>query len=88
MAVTKQRKQSRRGSIVDKLFLEHPREIGMCWGGHGAGAVKVGLQLIGAGCAALVHGAVPAFFGDTASRTVIRIHGHIQELNAKRGSNG
>jgi hypothetical protein len=84
MAATKRAKKSEHRGVVDRLFLEHPREVGMTWAGHGAGAVKVGLQLIGAGLAAIVHGAVPAVFGDTASRTVIRIHEHIQKLNAKR----
>jgi hypothetical protein len=32
----------------------------------------------------LVHAAVPGIFGETASKTVIRIHDHIQTLNAKR----
>jgi hypothetical protein len=88
MATTKQPKMAKSTGMVDKLFLEHPREVGMTWAAHGSGAVKVGLQLIGAGCAAIVHAAVPAFFGDTASRTVVRIHDHIQQLNAKRGTDG
>jgi hypothetical protein len=82
---TKQRKvQKDRQGLVDRLFLEHPREVGMTWASHGAGAVKVGFELIGAGCAALVHAVIPAVFGHTASRTVIRIHDQIQKLNAKR----
>ena len=85
MAATKQRKASmgRRG-LADRLFAEHPRSLGMSWAEHGSGAVKVGFQLIGAGCAALVHAAIPGIFGETASRTVIRIHDHIQGLNARR----
>ena len=75
---------SARRGIVDHLFFEHPRSLGMSWAGHGGGAVKVGFQLIGAGCAALIHAAVPGIFGETASRTVIRIHDHIQNLNTKR----
>jgi hypothetical protein len=74
--------------MVDRLFLEHPRTLGMSWAGHGAGAVKVGFQLIGAGLAALIHGAVPGVFGETASNTVTRIHDHIQKLNAKRSGDG
>jgi hypothetical protein len=88
MATAKQRKQTNHRGIADRLFLEHPRQVGMSWADHGAGAVKVGLQLIGAGCAAIVHAAIPALFGETASRTVVRIHDHIQKLNAKRGSDG
>jgi len=85
MATTKQRKlEKSQGGIVDRLFLEHPRSLDMSWAGHGAGAVKVGLQLIGAGFAALIHAVVPGIFGETASTTVIRMHDHIQKLNAKR----
>ena len=82
---TKQRNLLKaRGGLVDRLFLEHPRSLDMSWAKHGGGAVKVGFQLIGAGIAALVHAAVPGIFGETASKTVIRIHDHIQTLNAKR----
>lgn len=88
MATAKKRKQADSKGIVDKLFLEHPRSLDMSWAAHGAGAVKVGFQLIGAGLAALVHAAVPGIFGETASRTVIRIHDHIAKLDAKRGSDG
>ncbi len=85
MATTKQRKlQGRRTGHLDRLFFEHPRSLEMSWAEHGGGAVKVGFQLIGAGLAALIHAAVPGIFGETASRTVIRIHDHIQKLNAKR----
>lgn len=78
------RQQAEHRGVVDHLFFEHPRSLGMSWGSHGAGAVKVGFQLIGAGCAALIHAVVPGIFGETASSTVIRIHDHIQNLNVKR----
>ena len=71
-----------RGGVFDRLFFDHPRSVGMGWAGHGAGAVKVGLQLIGAGLAAMVHAAVPALFAHTASRTVMKVHDHIQQLNS------
>ena len=86
MTATKQRSASQeRHGLADRLFAEHPRSLGMSWAQHGGGAVKVGVQLIGAGLAALIHAAIPGLFGDTASRTVIRIHDHIQGLNVKRG---
>lgn len=84
MATTKRQKADKGSGLADRLFRDHPRAVGMTWAGHCAGAVKVGLQLIGAGLAAIVHGAVPAVFPDTASRTVIRVHDHIRKLNAKR----
>ena len=85
MAATKQRRAviEHRG-LADRLFAEHPRSLGMSWAQHGSGAVKVGFQLIGAGCAALIHAVIPGIFGETASKTVVRIHDHIQDLNARR----
>ena len=35
--------------IADRLFLEHPRSLGMSWAGHGVGAVAIGARLVGAG---------------------------------------
>jgi hypothetical protein len=89
MATTKPRKlQKGRAGIFDRMFLEHPRSLDMSWSAHGAGAVKVGLQLIGAGVAALIHAAIPGLFGETASNIVIRVHDHIHKLNAKRCGDG
>jgi hypothetical protein len=89
MATTKRQKvRDTRGGVVDRLFFEHPRTLEMTWAGHGAGAVKVGFQLIGAGLAALIHAVVPGIFGETASNTVIKIHDQIQKLNAKRSGDG
>ena len=68
--------------IIDRLFVEHPRSLGMSWAGHGIGALKIGAELLGAGCAAIVHAAVPAWFTDTAGKTVARIYDHIQSRKA------
>jgi hypothetical protein len=67
---------------LQKLFNDHPRSLGMTWAGHGAGAVKIGAELIGAGCAAMIHAAVPGWFTETAGRTVARIYDHIQQRKA------
>lgn len=71
-------------ALFERLFVEHPKALGMSWASHGAGAVKIGAELIGAGCAAIVHAAVPGLFTETAGRTVTRIYDHIQ--NRKAGS--
>ena len=68
--------------MVDRLFLEHPRSLGMTWASHGTGAVKIGAELIRAGCAAMVHAAVPGWFTETAGKTVTRIYDHIQSRKA------
>lgn len=54
----------------------------MSWFSHGVGAVKIGAELIGAGCAAIIHAVVPGFFTETAGRTVARIYDHIQSRKA------
>jgi len=71
-----------RSGLANRLFREHPRSLGMSWAGHGLGAVKIGAELIGAGCAAMVHAAVPGWFTETAGRTVTRIYDHIQSRKA------
>jgi hypothetical protein len=82
MAINQQETGESQGGMMHRLFHEHPRSIGTTWSGHCAGAVKIGAELIGAGCAAIVHAAVPALFTDTAGKTVARIYDHIQSRKA------
>jgi len=84
MATTNHNSESGQRGVVHRLFLEHPRSLGMTWASHGTGAFKIGAELIGAGCAAIVHAAVPGWFTETAGRTVTRIYDHIQ--SRKSGS--
>jgi Family of unknown function (DUF6356) len=70
------------GGILGRLFLNHPRSLGMSWASHGIGAVKIGGELVGAGLAVLVHAAVPGWFTETGGRTVTRIYDHIQSRKA------
>ena len=71
-----------RSGVVDRLFLEHPRSLGISWAKHGGGAVKIGFQLIGAGLAALVHAVVPGWCTDTAGRRVTETYNYIQKIRA------
>ena len=80
MATTRPRAESR--SLVHRLFVEHPRSLGMGWAEHGVGAVAIGATLVGAGCACLVHALVPGWFTQTAGKTVTRIYDHIQSRKA------
>jgi hypothetical protein len=77
---------SERTGTVDRLFRAHPRSLGMSWAGHGVGAVRIGAELLGAGCAALVHAVVPGIFTETAGKTVTRIYNHIQQRKADSAS--
>jgi len=54
----------------------------MTWASHGAGAVKIGAELMGAGAACIVHAIVPAWFTETAGRTVVRLHDVMQKRKA------
>ena len=74
--------QQARTSAAHRLFIDHPRSLGMTWGSHGVGAVKIGTVLIGAGCAALVHAVFPGLFTETAGKAVARIYNHIQSRKA------
>ena len=82
MATNQQKADDPRRGTVGRLFVDHPRSLGMTWAGHGAGAIKIGAELIGAGCAAMVHAVVPALFTETAGKTVTRIYDHIQSRKA------
>jgi hypothetical protein len=82
MATTKTDTHAQTSRLANRLFLEHPHALGMTWAAHGAGAVRIGAELIGAGCAAIIHAAVPGWFTETAGRTVTRIYNHIQARKA------
>ena len=60
--------------MLDDLFLRHPRSIGENYAQHFATAFEVGLRLVAAGAACLVHAFLPALFERTASRTVSALH--------------
>ncbi|HZU51383.1 MAG TPA: DUF6356 family protein [Sphingomicrobium sp.] len=68
--------------LMDRLFMQHPRSLGMSWAAHGAGAVAIGLRLVGAGFACLVHAVVPGIFTQTAGRTVTHMYDHMARRKA------
>lgn len=68
--------------MIGRLFLDHPRSLGMDWLEHGVGAVAIGLRMIGGGLACLVHAAVPALFTETAGRTIVALHDHMTRRKA------
>jgi hypothetical protein len=72
--------------MAHRLFVEHPQSLGMSWAGHGAGAARIGAELIGAGCACLVHAAVPGWFSPTAGKTVTRMYDHMTKRKAGAAS--
>ena len=68
--------------MIGRLFHDHPRSLGMSWASHGAGAISIGVRMIGAGAACIVHALVPALFTETAGRTVVDLHQHMTKRKA------
>ena len=77
-----QQTASHRAGLADRLFLEHPRSLGMSWAGHGVGAVAIGFTLVAAGVACLVHAIVPGWFTQTAGKTVTGMYEHMMRRKA------
>ena len=75
-------RQGRAAGSVRRLFVEHPRSLGMSWLEHGAGALKISGELVAAGAACAVHALVPGWFTETAGRTVTRVYDHMQKRKA------
>jgi hypothetical protein len=71
-----------KSGAVDRLFLEHPRSLGMSWAKHAGGAVKIGCELTTAGMAAFVHALVPGWCTDTAGKVVTRTYDYMQKRKA------
>lgn len=70
-------------SLIDRLFLDHPRDVRESYGEHALVAARFGMAMIGGGLACLVHGLVPALFTRTGSDTVNRLHaGMIRRASA------
>ena len=72
----------RSATVFGRLFSDHPRSLGMTWASHGSGAALIALRLIGAGVACLIHALVPAWFTQTAGRTVTFIYDDIARRKA------
>ena len=81
MATTHGSDDSQSG-MMHRLFVEHPRSLGMSWSKHGSGAIVIGATLVGAGLACLVHAVVPGWFTQTAGKTVTHMHDHMMRRKA------
>ena len=67
--------------MLGKYFRDHPLSLGMSWAEHGAGAIGIGVRMIGAGAACMVHAVVPGLFTETAGRTVVDLH---EQMNRRK----
>lgn len=68
--------------MLGRLFVDHPKSLGMSWAEHGVGAVAIGARMVGAGLACIVHAAVPGWFTETAGKTVLSLHDHMMQRRA------
>ena len=68
--------------MIGRIFSEHPRSLGMSWGSHAVGAVGIAARLIGAGVACLIHAIVPAWFTQTAGKTVTEMYDEMARRKA------
>ena len=83
MAAKQQNSDSGTSSnVIGRLFKDHPKSLGMTWASHGTGAAVIAVKLLGAGSACLIHAIVPAWFTQTAGRTVTDIYDDIARRKA------
>ena len=68
--------------MLGRLFVDHPKSLGMSWAEHGAGAVVIGARMFGAGIACIDHAVVPGLFTQTAGKTVLSLHDHMMQRRA------
>ena len=54
----------------------------MSWAEHGAGAAVIGMRMVGAGLACIVHAVIPGAFTETAGRTVKDLYDHMTRRKA------
>lgn len=65
--------------MIDRLFLQHPRDVNESYFEHMAVATRFGLLMVRAGLACMVHGLVPAWFTRTGSSMVKRLYGEMKQ---------
>ena len=65
--------------MANNLFTRHPHEVGESYPKHFANSAGFGVQMLGAGMAALVHAVFPFLFVETGSRTLRRLHGRLSK---------
>jgi hypothetical protein len=74
--------------MFDRLFRDHPAEVGETYGEHLTAAGGFGLKMIGGGVACVVHAIVPGLFITTGSGTVKRLYDQmVAKRAAKREAN-
>ena len=60
--------------MLNKIFLDHPRQVNETYFQHGKFAFSYAFKLLVASMAAIVHALVPSLFERTASTIVAELH--------------
>ena len=68
--------------MIGQIFTDHPRAAGETYLEHQRFAGGVGVKLILAGLAALVHGLIPCLFVSTAGQTIDKLHDRLHGRQA------
>ena len=69
-------------------FTDHPSAVGETYLEHSRVAGSVGIRMIGAGLACLVHAALPFLFVTTGSRAILSLHEKITSGRRKERAEG
>jgi len=74
--------------VINKLFREHPQEVGETYAEHFAAAGGFGVKMMVGGAACVVHAIVPGLFITTGSGTVKKLYDQmVAKRAAKREAN-
>lgn len=74
--------------MIQKLFREHPAEVGETYAEHFSAAGGFGVKMIAGGIACVVHAVVPGLFITTGSGTVKKLYDQmVAKRAAKREAN-
>lgn len=74
-------RSQRRGGVIDRLLLAHPRAVGENYRQHARIAGGFGATMVVGGVKCLLHAILPSVFERSASDCVARLHG---ELDRRR----
>lgn len=65
--------------MLQRLFIDHPRSVGESYGQHATFAMGLGLRMIMAGLACVMHGLFPFLFVKTGSRCIRELNNCLQD---------
>ena len=88
MSTTEQSREMPRQSAFERLFLEHPREVGESYGHHFVASSRYGLRVLKIAGYCFAHALIPSLFRTAASdniRCMAReLEGRAQTANEER----